>query len=220
MMRWILLSASVYIAALPLAAQGVTLGIEGALADYREQGAALRFRGSGFSARAEATVWRLSVQARLTRASLDGASTSTAATDPFDMSQSELRLRMQLTPRIGAEVAALSRRISPEHAAQSMRAWRAGGVVIQPLAPGADVSVRAGYLAATDFGGGGTAPFGLDVGLAVSYGPGAGRVRLTADYEFQRVDRRTTVGGKRVDVPIQSAVARIGVAVGVGRQRS
>ena len=217
MMRYVLLSVSFLLAALPAAAQQVTLGAEGALADYREQGAALRFSGSGFSARAEASIWRVSVQARLTRVHLDGASANADATDAFDLSQSELRLRMQLTPRIGAEVASLSRRITPEHAAQSMRAWRAGGVYVQPLAPGADVAVRAGYLAATDFGGGGTAPFGLDVGLAVSYGPGAGRVRLTAEYEFQRVDRRTTVGGMRVDVPIQSAVARIGVAVGVGR---
>jgi hypothetical protein len=216
-MRWMVLSASAVLAALPLAAQEITIGIEGALTDYREQGAALRFSGSGFAGRVEATVWRLSAQARLTRVSLDGASRNAEVTDAFDMSQSELRLRMRLTPRIGAEVAALSRRISPEHAAQSLRAWRAGGVFVQPLAPGADVAVRAGYLAATDFGGGGTAPFGLDVGLAVSYGPGAGRVRLTAEYELQRVDRRTTAGGKRVDVPIQSAVARIGVAVGVRR---
>ena len=216
-MRWVLFSASLFLAALPVAAQQVNIGAEGALADYREQGAALRFGGSGFSARAEATVWRVSAQVRLTRVSLDGASSNADATDAFDMSQAEVRLRMRLTPRIGAEVAALSRAISPEHAAQSMRAWRAGGVFIQPLAPGADLAVRAGYLAATDFGGGGTAPFGLDVGLAVSYGPGAGRVRLTAEYEFQRVDRRTTVGGKRIEVPIQSAMARIGVAVGVGR---
>ena len=216
-MRWILLSASAILAAGPLAAQTITIGIEGALTDYREQGAALRFRGSGLSGRAEATVWRLSAQARLTRVSLDGADTNADATDAFDLSQSELRVRMRLTSRIGAEVAALSRRMNPEHAAQSMRAWRAGGVFTQPLAPGADVAVRAGYLAATDFGGGGTAPFGLDVGLAVSYGPGAGRVRLTAEYEFQRVDRHTMVGGKRVDVPIQSAVARIGVVAGIGR---
>jgi hypothetical protein len=211
------LSAWLLLAAAPLAAQRLTVGVEGALADYREQGAALRFSGSGFSGRAELSVWRLSAQARLTRVGVEGASTNAEMTDAFDISQSEVRLRMQVRPRIGAEVALLSRTMSPEHAAQSMQAWRVGGVFIQPLAPGADVAVRAGYLAATDFGGGGTAPFGLDVGLAVSYGPGAGRLRLTAEYEFQRVDRRTTVAGKRIEVPIQSATARIGVVVGVGR---
>ena len=216
-MRWMLASASLLLATAPLLAQRITIGAEGALADYREQGAALRFNGSGFSGRAEVSIWRLSAQGRVTRVHVDGASANVEVTDAFDISQAELRLRVQVTPRIGVEVAALSRRMNPEHAAQSMQAWRAGGVYVQPLAPGADVAVRAGYLAATGFGGGGTAPFGLDVGLAVSYGPGAGRVRLTAEYEFQRVDRRTTVAGRRIDLPIQSAVARMGVAAALGR---
>jgi hypothetical protein len=216
-MRHLLASAALVLLATPLAAQRVTLGAEAALADYREQGAALRFGGSGLSVRAELGVGRVHAQARLTRLHVEGASSNAEVTDAFDIAQSEFRLRMQVTPRIGVEVGALSRAMEPEHAAQSMRAWRAGGVFLQPLAPGADVAVRAGYLAATDFGGGGTAPFGFDVGLAVSYGPGAGRVRLTAEYDFQRVDRRTTVGGKRVEVPIQSAVARIGVAATFGR---
>ena len=216
-MRRLLASAALVLLATPLSAQRVTLGAEAALADYREQGAALRFSGSGLSARAELGIRRVHAHVRLTRVHVDGASSNADVTDAFDITQSEFRLRMQVTPRIGVEAGALSRAMEPEHAAQSMRAWRAGGVFLQPLAPGADVAVRAAYLGATRFGGGGTAPFGLDLGLAVSYGPGAGRVRLTAEYDFQRVDRRTTVGGKRVDVPIQSAVARIGVAAAFGR---
>jgi hypothetical protein len=216
-MRRVLVSAALCLVVPPLSAQRVTLGAEAALTDYREQGAALRFTGAGFSGRAELSVWRVRAQARLTRSHVDGASASAEETDAFDIAHNELQLRMHVTPRIGVEAGVLSRTMSPEHAAQSMRAWRAGGVFLQPLAPGADVAVRAAYLGATDFGGGGTAPFGLDVGLAVSYGPGAGRVRLTAEYDFQRVDRRTTVGGKRVDVPIQTAIARIGVAATFGR---
>src|SRR5688500_4891227 len=216
-MRRILLSASLLLVATPLAAQRVTLGVEAALTDYREQGAALRFTGAGFSARAELSVWRMHAQARVTRVHVDGASENADVTDAFDIAQNEIQLRMQVTPRLGVEAGVLSRTMPPEHAAQSMRAWRVGGVFLQPLAPGADVAVRAAYLGAAEFGGGGTAPFGLDVGLAVSYGPGAGRVRLTAEYDFQRVDRRTTVGGKRVDVPIQAAIARIGVAATFGR---
>ena len=217
MRRW-LISGALVLGAAPLAAQRVTVGAEGALADYREQGAALRFTGSGVSGRVELSLFRLSAEARITRLHVDGASSAADVTDAFDISQGEFRLRMQVTPRIGAEAALLSRKMDPEHAAQSMQAWRAGGVFTQPLAPGADLAVRAGYLAATAFGGGGTAPFGFDVGLNVSYGPGAGRVRLTADYEFQRVDRRTTVGGTRLDVPIQSAVARVGAVVRLGGQ--
>jgi hypothetical protein len=216
-MRRVVLSMALTLVATPLCAQRVTLGAEAALMDYREQGAALRFSGGGFSGRAELSIWRLRAQARLTGVHVEGASTAADVTEAFDIVQSELQLRMQVRPRIGVEVGMLSRTMQPEHAAQSMRAWRAGGVFLQPLAPGADVTVRAAYLAATDFGGGGAAPFGFDVGLAVSYGPGAGRVRLTAEYDFQRVDRRTTVGDMRVDVPIQNATARIGVAATFGR---
>lgn len=216
-MRRLLVSAALALLATPLSAQRVTLGAEAALADYREQGAALRFSGAGLSVRAELGFGRVHAHARLTGLHVEGASSSADVTDAFDIAQSEFGLRMQVTPRIGVEAGGLLRTMEPEHAAQSMRAWRVGGVFLQPLAPGADVAVRAAYLAATDFGGGGTAPFGFDVGLAVSYGPGAGRVRLTAEYDFQRVDRRTTVGGRRIDVPIQSAVARIGVAATFGR---
>lgn len=205
------------LAAAPLSAQRVTLGVDAALADYREQGPALRFTGGGLSARAGVEAWRVHVQARLTRLHVEGASANAEVTDAFDIAQSDVRVGMRVTPRIGVEVGLLSRTMEPEHAAQSMNAWRAGGVFLQPLAPGADVAVRAAYLGATKFGGGGTAPFGLDVGLAVSYGPGTGRVRVTAEYDFQRIDRRTTIGGTRVDVPIQNAIARIGVAASFGR---
>ena len=216
-MRRALYAAAFVLVAGPLAAQRITLGVDATLMDYREQGPALRFSGGGASAHAGVGVWRVFAEARVMRVHVEGSSTDGDPTDAFDIGQGEFRLRMQVTPRIAAEVGGLSRTMEPEHAAQSMRAWRAGGVFLQPLAPGADLAVRAAYLGATHFGGGGTAPFGMDVGLAVSYGPGAGRVRLTAEYEFQRVDRHTTIAGRQVDVPIQSAVARIGVAASFGR---
>lgn len=216
-MRRVLAAMALLLVSTPLSAQRVTLGVEAALLDYREQAAALRFAGGGLSGRAGVSVWRLTAEVSTTRAHVESASATADVTDAFDIAQNEFQLRMYVTPRIGVEAGLLSRTMSPEHAAQSMRAWRAGGVFVQPLAPGADVAVRAAYLGATHFGGGGTAPFGLDVGLAVSYGPGAGRFRLTAEYDFQRVDRRTSVGDRRVEVPIQSAIARIGVAATFGR---
>src|SRR5688572_5123201 len=149
-MRRVLLSASLFLVATPLPAQRVTLGVDAALTDYREQGAALRFAGAGFSARAGLSVWRVQAQARMTRVHVDGASENADVTDAFDIAQNELQLRMHLTPRIGVEAGVLSRTMTPEHAAQSMRAWRVGGVFVQPLAPGADVAVRAAYLGATD----------------------------------------------------------------------
>jgi hypothetical protein len=201
----------------PLSAQRVTLGVDAALADYREQGTALRFTGAGLSARAGVEMWRVNVQARATRVHVEGASADAEVTDAFDIAQNDIDVRLRVTPRVAVQAGLLSRTMTPEHAAQSMRAWRAGGVFLQPLAPGADLSVRAAYLGATKFGGGGTAPFGLDVGLGVSYGPGAGRVRITAEYDFQRVDRKTRLSDRRIDVPIQTAIARIGVAATFGR---
>jgi hypothetical protein len=215
--RRALYAAAFVLLAAPLSAQRVTLGVDATLMDYREQGPALRFSGGGASAHAGVGFWRLFADARVMAVHVEGASTDGDPTDAFDIAQGEFRLGMQVTRRLAAEVGGLFRKMEPEHAAQSMRAWRAGGVFIQPLAPGADLAVRAAYLGATHFGGGGTAPFGMDVGLAVSYGPGAGRYRLTAEYEFQRVDRRTTIGGQQIDVPIQSAIARIGVAATFGR---
>jgi hypothetical protein len=216
-MRVSLVTALFLFAVAPLSAQRVTLGIDAALADYREQGPALRFTGGGLAGRAAVEMWRIRVHARATRVHVTGASESAEVTDAFDIAQNDVAVRMRLTPRVSIEAGILSRTMTPEHAAQSMQAWRAGGVFLQPLAPGADLAVRAAYLGATKFGGGGTAAFGLDVGLAVSYGPGSGRVRLTAEYDFQRIDRKTRLGDLRVDVPIQSAIARIGVAAAFGR---
>jgi hypothetical protein len=187
------------------------------MADYREQGAALRFQGTGFSARLALSVWRIEAQLRTSRLTVDGQESGGRITDPFVLEQPELRLRYSISPRIGIEVGGLNRAITPDHAAQSLRAWRAGGSFVQPLAPGADVGVRASYLHVTEFAGGGTAPFGLELGLGVSYGPGAGRFRLTGEYELQRIDRRTTIAGQQLQVPIQSAVARIGLSAEFGR---
>ena len=200
-----------------VAAQTVTAGAEFAMTDYREQGAALRFQGTGFSGRLELSVWRMEAQVRTTRLTIDGTESDGRATDPFVLEQPEFRIRYRVSPRLGIEVGGLNRAIDPEHAAQSLRAWRAGGSFVQPLAPGADVGIRASYLHVTDFGGGGTAPFGVELGLGVSYGPGAGRFRLTGEYEFQRIDRRTTIAGQQLQVPIQSAVARVGLSAAFGR---
>ncbi len=200
-----------------VAAQNVTAGAEFAMTDYREQGTALRFQGTGFSARLELSVWRIQARVRTTRLTIEGTESGGRVTDPFVLEQPEFHIAYRVSPRIGIEVGGLNRAIDPEHAAQSLQAWRVGGSFLQPLAPGADVGVRASYLRVTRFGGGGTAPFGVELGLRVSYGPGAGRFRLTGEYEFQRIDRRTTIGGQDLQVPIQSAVARVGLSAAFGR---
>ena len=80
-------------------------------------------------------------------------------------------------------------------------------------AHGADIALRTAYVAGNDFTGGGSAPFGIELGLAAAYGPGSGRFRVTGDFDFQRIDRRTDQGGTELSVPIQSSVARLGLEV-------
>ncbi len=74
----------------------------------------------------------------------------------------------------------------------------------------------AGYnlLLGAKFSGGGEAPIGIELGLAVS-GDFKSRFRLGAEYEVQRVDRTTATGpsGSSVDVPIQQSLLRLGAAL-------
>ena len=79
---------------------------------------------------------------------------------------------------------------------------------------GADITVRANYLGGAKFSGGGNSSLGIEMGLGLSVGKANGRYRLTGDYEFQRFNRSTDNGSGEVKVPIQQALARIGLAVG------
>ena len=114
---------------------------------------------------------------------------------------------------VAIEAGYMRRWVDPSRAAQSLSAATMGVRAAYPLAPGAQVTVRTAYVAGTDFTGGGSAPFGIELGLSAAYGPGSGRFRVTGDYEFQRIDRRTYQNGSRLSVPIQSSLARVGLTV-------
>jgi hypothetical protein len=75
------------------------------------------------------------------------------------------------------------------------------------------MALRTAYLAGSDFSGGGSAPFGIELGLSAAYAPGSSRFQITGDYEFQRINRHTDQNGTRLSVPIQSSLARFGLAV-------
>ena len=63
--------------------------------------------------------------------------------------------------------------------------------------------------------GGPTAP-GAAIGLGFSYGLGSLPVALTGDYQFERLDRRTTITAPAPGsfaVPIATSIGRLGVAV-------
>jgi hypothetical protein len=201
------------LAAAPLSAQQVTLGAGFALSDYREQADFLHFRGSGPTAQLSVERGRLALRADAWHLSMDPTGEAAAALESFTVDEFNVRLGVRTVSVLAVEAGYLRRSIAPSRAAQSYSAATFGLRAAYPLAPGAEVSARTSYVAGTDFTGGGSAPFGIELGLSAGYGPGSGRFRVTGDYEFQRIDRRTDQNGTRLSVPIQSSVARLGVAV-------
>jgi len=208
MLGWSLL----VLAAAPVAAQQVSVGAGYAMADYREQAAFLRFRGTGPTATLSLAYSRWGLTVDASHFNFDPSSDDTTL-EPFALDQISARLSMRTMSFVAVEGGFLRRSASPGRGAQSYEAVTLGLKAAYPLAPGADMALRTAYVVGSGFSGGGSAPFGIDLGLAIAYGPAKGRFRVTGDYEFQRIDRHTEQDGVRLDVPIQTAVARLGLAV-------
>jgi len=203
----------VAIAAAPLRAQQVTFGAGYALVNYREQADFLHFSGSGPTAMIAVERGRLALRVDAWHLDLDPDEGAAPPLEPFTFDQLNIRLGVRAISVVGFEAGYMKRWVDPSRAAQSLSAATLGVRAAYPLAPGAEVTVRTAYVAGTDFTGGGSAPFGIELGLSAAYGPGSGRFRVTGDYEFQRIDRRTYQTGSRLSVPIQSSLARVGLTV-------
>ena len=201
------------LAAAPLSAQQVTLGAGFASSDYREQADFLHFRGAGPAALLTVERGRLALRADAWHLSMDPTGEAAAGLESFTVDEINVRLGVRAVSVLAVEAGYLHRSVAPSRAAQSYSAATLGLRAAYPLAPGAEVAVRTSYVAGTDFSGGGSAPFGIELGLSAGYGPGSGRFRVTGDYGFQRIDRHTDQNGTRLSVPIQSSVARLGLTV-------
>jgi hypothetical protein len=198
-----------------LAAQRLqfNVGAQFAFADYKETAEALHYQGGG------AGFWVAFKKGRL---SGDGSFLATSykpvddgfGFEDFKTNQIDGRLRYYVASGVSVETGFTRRIVDPEFTAQSATAARFGLHASYLLGPGANLSLRGNYLAGGKFSGGGTAPFGLEVGLGLSVGAVNGRWRVTADYEFQRFNRVTDNGSGEVKVPLQQALARVGAAVG------
>ena len=193
-------------------AQHVAGGVQLAFAEYAEQGSSLRFAGGGASGHVSVGWRRYGLMLGATRMSLDPRADGGAA-EAFDITQVDVRVRVRASRLVSAEAGFVSRDIEPAYAAQSMAALRLGAVLAFPLAVGSDVAVRMSYLGGGKFSGGGSAPFGVEIGLGASYAPWIERLRVTGDVEFQRLDRRISTADGSLSAPIQSSIARIGVLV-------
>jgi hypothetical protein len=199
--------------ATPLRAQQVTVGAGYALADYREQASFLHFTGSGPTATLAVERGRLALRVDAWHLNLNPDKNAAPPLEPFTFDQLNIRLGLRAMSVVSVEAGYMKRWVDPSRAAQSLSAATIGVRAAYPLAPGAEVAVRSAYVAGTGFSGGGSAPFGIELGLTAAYGPGSARFRVTGDYEFQRIDRHTDQGGSRLSVPIQSSLARVGLTV-------
>ena len=197
--------------ALQAHAQHITAGAQYALAHYAEQGASLRFSGGGPAGHVSVHWRRFGLHAAAARLSFEPS--DEAGVESFDATQIDVRLRVRATELLSVEAGFVDRDVEPLHAAQSFAAVRVGALVSFPLHIGSELTVRTAYLGGSKFSGGGSAPFGVEIGMNVSYAPWSARVRLTGDLEFQRFDRRTDTAGGELAAPIQSTTARIGVMV-------
>ena len=126
-----------------------------------------------------------------------------------------MHLRWYIANQVSFETGFTKRTMDPEFAAQSMGAVRIGARGLYSIGTGASLSLRGNYLAGSKFSGGGSAGFGVELGLGISVGRSDGRLRATGDYGFQRVNRKRTGGVVGGDVPIQQSLARLGVSVGL-----
>ena len=201
------------LAAAPLSAQQVTVGAGYALSDYREQADFLHFSGTGPAVVLNAEYGRFALRADGWHLSMDPGGEAAAGLESFTVDELNLRLGFRAVSVVAVEAGYIRHSASPSRAAQSYSAVTLGIRAAYPLAPGAEVAIRSSYVGATHLTGGGSAPFGIELGLSAAYGPGSGRYQVTGDYGFQRIDRSTDQGGTQLSVPIQSSVARLGVAV-------
>lgn len=203
----------ILVAAGRLSAQQLAISGGYALADYREQAAFLHFQGDGPTGTLAFNYGRVGVAVDAAHLGFAAASDD-APLESFTVDQVSARLAVRMVSFVAIEAGFFHRSVAPGRAAQSYSAATLGLRADYALAPGADVALRTAYVAGMDFSGGGSAPFGIELGLSAGYALGRGRLRVTGDYQFQRIDRRTDQAGVRLSVPIQSSVGRLGLGVG------
>jgi len=196
-----------------VSAQNVRLSVFATARDYREQSAALAFAGKGGSARLDLSLGRMGVSVTGARISLERSAAAAPDAEPFSLSEVDAAVRFRVVSIVSVEAGGFRRWVDPEPAAQSVSAGRIGIRADYRLAPGADAGIRAGFVGGARFSGGGTAKRGLLLGFGLSYGAARRGVRLTADYDFLRIDRETAGPLGTIAVPIQSHTARLGLAL-------
>lgn len=198
-----------------LTAQSFTVGPQIVFGDYREVSSDLHYRGGGIGATATFTWKKLSADVAMSKVTYKPTSDGTA-TQEFDASELDVRLRYYISGPVSAELGFVNRKADPEFEAQSVGAVTAGARMSYLLGPGVQMSLRGGLMFGPKFSGGGTSSAlggALELGLGMTVDALRGRMRFTGDYGFQRISRKTDDGSGEVSVPIQQSLGRIGIAV-------
>jgi len=198
-------------AAAPLPAQRFVFGLAGVGGDYREATNDLRYDVSGLGGTAVLTLGRFAAEAAVMGLTYEPNQSGTAA-DKFEATQFDGYLRYRVLRWASLELGVTNRDVKDEFRAQSAAAFRIGVHSAAALGANGGVAARVNYLAGAKFSGGGSAPFAMDVGLSAYYAFAKGRLRITAESQFQHFNRTVDVGGTQ-DVPIQQVLGRLGLAV-------
>ena len=200
----VLIGAALVLAPGAVRAQSVLVGVVGSsttLNEFRDDERRTGV-GVGVEARVVGNGWE--VEAGFDRASLspsDDSGESVTVTSGFSAA------RWSFWRTLAAEVGFSNRSADPEFAVQDVAALSVGVHYTSRLGANADVWVRGALLPWSSFSGGGEAGPGLGVGLGVRIGARGSRLRGTARYTFERLDR-TVLG---VDVPLQFDRLRLGL---------
>jgi hypothetical protein len=197
----------------PAAAQQGSVGPEFGVGEYREATSSLRYRGVGPGVAGSVTFHRVTAEGALASIRMNPTNGS-EATESFRATLIDAWLRWDVLDYLGFEVGLTKRSADSEFAAQSVGAARIGARTRCLLGPGAAIWLRGNYLAGARFSGGGSAPIAMEIGLGLDI-QWSRHVRAAAQYSFQRLDRKTNpAGGAAASVPIEQALARLGLAVG------
>jgi hypothetical protein len=216
-MEWLIAAGIALLSIFPsfhLSAQHVAIGPQIAFGDYREVSSALHYRGSGIALKTTLAWRKFSADLVLSKVKYKPSKDGTA-TQQFDASEVDLRLRYYLSGPVSGELGIISRKADPEFEAQSVGAITAGARMAYVLGPGVRMALSGGLLFGSKFSGGGTTSVlgALQLGLGLTVDGLRGRVQVTGDYGFQRFARETDDGSGAVSAPIQQSVGRVGFAV-------
>jgi hypothetical protein len=156
--------------------------------------------GAGIGAMAEWSRWR--AEARYFHSALQA---DFSIQPDYDVDEIDVAGTWFWRPYLAPQVGVSRRFVSPEFAAQEVGFVRAGLLSEVRLARLAGLWVRGSWLPYSRFSGGGSAGFGVEVGLGVTVGAPTDRFQGFAAFEYQRIDRETSA-----DAPLQFSIGQLG----------